>query len=146
MKERCTAAALIRISRFLESPERAVKSVLRMRQVDCSEIIIVSQVATDKTQLYNGWDADKKEMAKRKIELRFELVFNLNNVNSQLLIELPATCQIKDRGEIFQRTLVDRVKKTKKYQRYAWDIKTDFSNAGFSPWYIFLCVVFVVDW
>lgn len=146
MSERCTAAAVIRISRFLESPERAIKSVLAMTRLDWSEIVIVSAVAADKTLLYKTWESDRKRIVEKKIALRFERKFKLNEVQSQLLFELPATCQIKDRGEIFQRTLVDRVKKTKKYQRYAWDVKTDFQHSGFSLWYVFLCVVFAVDW
>ena len=145
MGERCTAAAVIHISRFLESPERAIKSVLAMTRLDWSEIVIVSAVAADKTLLYKSWESDRKRIVEKKIALRFERKFKLNDVQSQLLFELPATCQIKDRGEIFQRTLVDRVKKTKKYQRYAWDVKTDFQHSGFSMWYEYLCWVLAVD-
>jgi hypothetical protein len=147
MSNRVGITAVVRVSRFNESPERAIKSILAMKQLDWREIIIVSEIAGKDENLYNSWEHDKKIMADKKIELRFERKFKIDSVrSSQLLFELPGTCQIKDRGGIFQSKLLDRVKKTKKYQRYAWDVKTDFSCTSFSLWYVFLCVVFALDW
>ena len=138
-------SVLIRISRFGESPERAIGSVLTIsKQVE--EVVVVSPYVTEKTQLYDHWKRDKASLKKEGITLRFERKFNLNAIKTPLLMEMPSTMQIKDKADVFQGQLEDTMKKVKRYQRFAFDAVHDFSVGSFSLWYLYIALIFCLDW
>jgi hypothetical protein len=140
-------SVMIPISRLRESPERAVKSVMELAD-QVAEIIFVSQHITKDTLLYRTWKKDQQRLKDEyKILIRFVDRFDTDVVpNTHLLLELAPLVQLKDKDGRFKRDVNANYGKLNKYQRFAFDVKTDFSQAGFSLWYVFLCVVFCLDW
>jgi len=137
--------AVINISRFGESPERAIKSALAMKSI-INDVVVVSPVVTEKVPLYNNWNKDKKLLKDNNITLRFESILDLNKIQNQLMIYIPSTTQIKDNHGVFKRKIELAERKIPEYKRFAFDATYDFYTSGFSLLYMWICVVYCVDW
>jgi hypothetical protein len=141
-------AGVIEISKFKESPERAVKSVLAHYK-KFRELWFVSEQVTNESVLYENWSKDLNKLREFNIEIGFATTLKecQNKIKATLCLEIPPTCSFKDKealNQLFVR--VNSMKKQKYVQRrHAIQLKTEF-DGKFSPWYMFVCLVFVLDW
>jgi hypothetical protein len=139
---------LIKISRLKESPERAITSVCKYLKDQVSEIIFESPFVTKDTVLYEKWKTHYTELTDvHHIKVTFVEKFTHDvALSTPIVLELSPLVQIKDTDKQLLKHMKNSTKKTDKYQRIAYDVKTNFTQVSFSLWYVFICIVFCIDW
>jgi hypothetical protein len=137
----------IYISRFNESPERAIKSALVIKHL-VSKVFLISPELTKKMKLYDNFTEDKKELKKFGIDLEYTDKLEIDKLNTSLLISIPADCLIVDKDELFQKKLLKNCQMSKDLQRISLGSFYDFSEVPIHKKFglLFVCIIFCIDW
>lgn len=139
-------SVVIRVGAQCESYERALKSVLRIHK-QVHEVYIVSKYITKDTSSFSTLpDVLRTLRDEHAIHVHYVEELDYSTLKTHCVMELPSTVQIKDTDGRLQREIQRHYQKLTKYQRFAYNVKYDFSSSDFSIWYLVMCVVFVLDW
>jgi hypothetical protein len=146
-------SVVIRISRFDESPEEAIKSCLRIHKLVQEVIVVVGENTDTKTSLYKDWDAHRDQLKKvLGIPVRVYQDFDLTKcVKGNMLMEMSPTLGLSNKEDSFEaqfNKLLNKHMRTKAqgYCKFSFQTETDFATHGFSPWYVLWCAIFLLDW
>ncbi len=140
-------SCVINVSRFNESPQRAVESVLGLKEW-IAQVIIVGNDVNAETISYKDWKKHLSALQKSDIEVLFQPSFNLNEVQADLMLDIPSTTRIHNDKTLFSSRLSTCTKQFDKYPRFAFESLIDLTQGGgsWSFWYLCLAVLFCVDW
>ena len=137
-------AAIIEISAFKEAPQRAVETVLRLAPYFGS-VHIISETVTLRDRLYKTWPEHKKQLRKRRIQLLHHPKLALERIKEHVMIYIPPTAAVKEATFKLLDLRIRNIPRTQQ-PRHAIQPMICLDESSFSVWYMFLALVFCLDW
>lgn len=125
------------------SPLNVVKSVINNSDFVSSLHFIYPNVQEKKPILYDGWQADCKQLEEElHIPVKFDAWLEAHNFKSEeIVVEVPPNVQLH-LGDF--ETLKNRSKETK-YHQTEFGIKTSLNLSSFSFFYGYLMILFIIQ-
>lgn len=148
-------SVVIRLSRFEESCEQAIKSCIRVHALIQEVVVVVGEnIPSDTAPLYDEWVDDRDTLRKEygipvRVYQEFDLTTCLKGP-SNLMMEMTPTLGLSNKDGAFEaqfKALIEkRMHPRHGYCKFSIQTETDFATQGFSPWYVLWCAVFLLDW
>lgn len=136
--------AVIEISPFREPPSYAIQTVLSLHKYFAS-VRIISETVTLQDKLYKKWPLHVRQLKERKVQLFHHTHLEIDQIKTHLIVRIPPMSSVKPATFLRLHNRVRNIPRTDQ-PRHAIAPMTDLNMYGFSVWYIFLTLVFVIDW